>query len=192
MALPAHATRAGIDARGGLEGHGVRMIAGVELSIEDDPGRGLIDAHLLGYGFALTNRRRRTRLHQASEAREAQKRETVDRLAAAGYRVTWEAVRAGARGNVGKPHIVAAIEAAQPGVAREALYAAMGPGGSAHVPRATEMSLDEAVDMVTAAGGVPAVAHPGGYPHGPDLPGVFPAAAGGGGVGPGGTPPHGP
>ena len=104
------------------------MISGVELSIEDEPGRGLIDAHLLGYGFALNNRRLRNRLHQASQAREAQKRDTVDRLAAAGYRVTWEAVRAGARGNVGKPHIVAAIEAAQPGVAREELYAAMGCG----------------------------------------------------------------
>src|SRR5256714_12488745 len=125
------------------------------------PGRGLIAPHRLGTGSPLNNRGLRNRLHQASEAREAQKRETVDRLAAAGYRVTWEAVRAGARGNVGKPHIVAAIEATQPGVAREELYAAMGPGGAAHVPRATEMSLDEAVDMVAAAGGATVLGHPG-------------------------------
>jgi len=159
IALTDHDTLAGIDAVGGLEGHGLRMISGVELSIEDEPGRGLVDAHLLGYGFALNNRRLRNRLHQASEARETQKRETVDRLAAAGYTVSWEAVRAGARGNVGKPHIVAAIEAAQPGVAREELYAAMGPGGVAHVARSTEMSLDEAVDLVTAAGGATVLAH---------------------------------
>jgi len=177
IALTDHDTLAGIDALGGLEGHGLRMISGVELSIEDEPGRGLVDAHLLGYGFALNNRRLRNRLHQASEAREAQKRETVDRLAKAGYQVTWEAVRAGARGNVGKPHIVAAIEAAQPGVAREELYAAMGPGGVAHVPRSTEMSLDEAVDMVTAAGGVTVLAHPGVYRHVPDLQVLFRACA---------------
>src|SRR2546423_14541365 len=126
------------------------------------PGRGLIAPHRLGTGSPLNNRGLRNRLHQASEAREAQKRETVERLGAAGYRVTWEAVRAGARGNVGKPHIVAAIEAAQPGVAREELYAAMGPGGAAHVPRAREMPLDEAGDMVTAAGGGPRAAGPGG------------------------------
>ena len=84
IALTDHDTLAGIDALGGLEGHGLRMISGVELSIEDEPGRGLVDAHLLGYGFGLNNRRLRNRLHQASEAREAQKRETVDRLAAAG------------------------------------------------------------------------------------------------------------
>ncbi len=168
IALTDHDTLAAIDALGGLEGHGPRMISGVELSIEDDPARGLVD---------LNNRRLRNRLHQASEAREAQKRETVNRLAAAGYRVTWEAVRAGARGNVGKPHIVAAIEAAQPGVAREELYAAMGPGGAAHVPRSTELSLDEAVDMVTAAGGVTVLAHPGVYHHVPDLQVLFRACA---------------
>jgi len=123
IALTDHDTLAGIDAIGGLDGHGVRLIAGVELSIEDEPRRGLVDAHLLGYGFALNHRRLRNRLHQASEAREAQKRETVRQMAAAGFDVEWEAVRSRARGNVGKPHIVAAIEAAQPGVSREELYA---------------------------------------------------------------------
>ena len=173
IALTDHDTLAGIDAMGGLEGHGVRAISGVELSIEDEPGRGLVDTHLLGYGFGLNNRRLRKRLHEASEAREAQKVETVRRLAAAGFKVEWEAVRARARGNVGKPHIVAAIEAAQPDVAREDLYALMGPGGQAHVPRAKELSLDEAVDLVTAAGGVTVLAHPGVYHHVPDLDVLF-------------------
>jgi 3',5'-nucleoside bisphosphate phosphatase len=173
IAVTDHDTLAGIDALGGLDGHGLRMISGVELSIEDEPSRGLVEAHLLGYGFALSNQRLRNRLQQASEAREAQKRETVDRLVAAGYKVTWEAVRAGAQGNVGKPHIVAAIEAAQPGVEREELYAAMGPGGVAHVPRATEMPLEEGVDVVTAAGGVTVLAHPGVYRHVPDLQVLF-------------------
>jgi 3',5'-nucleoside bisphosphate phosphatase len=173
IALTDHDTLAGIDAIGGLEGHGLRIISGVELSIEDEPARGLVDVHLLGYGFALNNRRLRHRLHQASEAREAQKVETVRRLAAAGYKVGWDEVRARARGNVGKPHIVAAIEAAQPGVAREELYAVMGPGGAAHVPRAKELSLDEAVDVVTAAGGVTVLAHPGVYHHVSDLEVLF-------------------
>ncbi len=173
IALTDHDTLAGIDALGGLEGHGVRMISGVELSIEDEPGRGLVDAHLLGYGITLNNRRLRHRLQEASEAREAQKRETVRRLAAAGFKVEWEAVRAYARGNVGKPHIVAAIEAAQPGVAREELYAVMGPGGVAHVPRSREMSLEEAVDLITSAGGVTVLAHPGVYHHVTDLEVLF-------------------
>ena len=173
IALTDHDTLAGIDAIGGLEGHGVPMISGVELSIEDEPGRGLVDVHLLGYGFPLNNRRMRHRLAEASEAREAQKRETVRRLAAAGFPVEWEAVRTRAHGNVGKPHIVAAIEAAQPGVAREDLYALMGPGGAVHVARAKELSLDEAVDLVTAAGGVTVLAHPGVYHHVPDLDVLF-------------------
>jgi len=149
------------------------MIAGVELSIEDEPRRGLVDAHLLGYGFTVGDRRLRRRLHEASEAREAQKVETVRRLAAAGFKVTWDDVRVRARGNVGKPHIVAAIEAAEPGVVREELYAAMGPGGAAHVPRTKEMSLDEGVDLIATAGGVTVLAHPGVYRHVPDLEVLF-------------------
>jgi predicted metal-dependent phosphoesterase TrpH len=173
IALTDHDTLAGIDALGGLEGRPLRMISGVELSIEDEPRRGLVDAHLLGYGFALADRRLRRRLHEASEAREAQKVETVRRLAAAGFKVAWGDVRARARGNVGKPHIVAAIEAAQPGVVREELYTVMGPGGAAHVPRTKEMSLDEGVDLIAAAGGVTVLAHPGVYRHVPDLDVLF-------------------
>ena len=173
IALTDHDTLAGIEALGGLEGHGVAMISGVELSIEDEARRGLVDVHLLGYGFALANRGLRRRLHEASEMREAQKRETVRRLAEAGYRVDWEVVRARARGNVGKPHIVAAIEAAQPGVQREALYDVMGPGGTAHVPRAKDLALEEGVALIAGAGGVTVLAHPGVYSHVADLEVLF-------------------
>ncbi len=169
IAITDHDTLAGLDALGGLDGHRVRIIPGVELSIEDDPSRGLIEVHLLGYAFRLEDARLRTRLEAASQAREAQKVETVRRLAAAGYPITWEDVRRRARGNVGKPHIVGAIEAARPEVTREDLYSLMGPGGIAHVPRAQDLSLEEGVEMIRGAGGVPVLAHPGVYRHVPDL-----------------------
>lgn len=177
IAISDHDTLAGLDALGPLDGAGPAVLPAVELSIEDDPGRGLVDVHLLGYGFALQNRTLRRRLHEASEMREAQKKETVRRLAAAGYRVSWEDVRARARGNVGKPHIVAAIEAADPAVQREALYSVMGPGGAAHVPRARDLSLDDAVALIHQAGGVSVLAHPGVYSHIPDLELLFHTAA---------------
>jgi 3',5'-nucleoside bisphosphate phosphatase len=173
IALTDHDTLAGLERLGGLTGHGVRMISGVELSIEDDPARGLVQVHLLGYGFALNNRRLRRRLHEASAAREDQKRETVARLASLGYRVDWDAVRARATGNVGKPHIVAAIEAAQPEVAREHLYRQMGPGGPANVPRARDLTLDDAVALIAQAGGVTVLAHPGVYHDVDDLEVLF-------------------
>lgn len=173
IALTDHDTLAGIDALGGLDGHGVRMISGVELSIEDEPRRGLVDTHLLGYGFAVGDRALRRRLSEASAMREAQKRETVRKLAEAGYQADWDAVRARARGNVGKPHIVAAIEAAQPDVKREDLYAAMGPGGPAHVPRSKDLALEDGVALIAAAGGVAVLAHPGVYSHVPDLEVLF-------------------
>jgi 3',5'-nucleoside bisphosphate phosphatase len=177
IAISDHDTLAGLDALGSLEGSSPAVLPAVELSIEDEPRRGLVDVHLLGYGFAPQNRTLRRRLHEASEMREQQKKETVRRLAAAGYPVNWEDVRARARGNVGKPHIVAAIEAADPSVQREALYAVMGPGGAAHVPRARDLSLDDAVALIHQAGGVSVLAHPGVYSHVPDLELLFHTAA---------------
>jgi predicted metal-dependent phosphoesterase TrpH len=173
IALTDHDTLAGIDALGGLEGHGVRMVSGVELSLENEPGRGLVDAHLLGYGFSLDDQKLRSRLEQASAEREAQKQETVRRLKAAGYPVDWESVRARAKGNVGKPHIVAAIEAARPGVSREELYAAMGPKGAANAPRARDLKLEDAVSLLMDAGGASVLAHPGVYDHVEDLEVLF-------------------
>ena len=184
IALTDHDTLAGIDALGDLQGWGVRIVPGVELSIEDEPDRGLVEAHLLGYGFDLNDASMRLRLRLASEEREAQKRETVRRLAEAGYVIEWEAVRRRARGNVGKPHIVAAVEAARPEVSREELYAVMGPGGRAHVNRARDLRLDDAVSLVRGAGGVAVLAHPGVYDHVEDLEILFRtcAAAGVGGL----------
>jgi predicted metal-dependent phosphoesterase TrpH len=177
IALTDHDTLDGIDAIGGLADHGLRMIAGVELSIEDQPERGLVQTHLLGYGFDLQNRPLRQRLREASEAREAQKRETVSRLAAIGYQVDWDSVRGRARGNVGKPHIVAAIEALNPGVVREELYREMGPGGRANVPRSRDLTLEDAVSLIGSAGGVTVLAHPGVYDHVEDLELLFHSCA---------------
>jgi predicted metal-dependent phosphoesterase TrpH len=177
IALTDHDTLGGVDAIGGLTGHGVQMVAGVELSIEDQPERGLVQAHLLGYGFDLANKTLRVRLEGASEAREAQKRETVDRLNELGYRVDWEAVRSRARGNVGKPHIVSAVEALNPGVAREQLYREMGPGGRANVARARDLTLEDAVALIAGAGGVTVLAHPGVYDHVEDLEVLFHSCA---------------
>jgi predicted metal-dependent phosphoesterase TrpH len=173
IALTDHDTLAGLDALAPeaewMSRQSIRVLPGVELSIEDDPDRGLIEVHLLGYAFDAGSPALRKRLQQASDEREAQKQETVRRLQAAGYPVSWEAVRSRARGNVGKPHIVATIEAARPGQSREALYAAMGPGGIAHVPRARDLSLDEGVALLRGASGVPVLAHPGVYQYVEDL-----------------------
>jgi len=177
IAITDHDTLAGLDAVGALDGHGLRIVPGVELSIEDDPPRGLVEVHLLGYAFRLDDARLRERLEAASRAREAQKVETVRRLAAAGYPITWEDVRGRARGNVGKPHIVAAIEAARPEVTREDLYRLMAPGGIAHVPRAHDLSLEEGVQVIRGAGGVPVLAHPGVYRHVADLAETFATCA---------------
>ena len=172
IALTDHDTLAGLDAVSSRS-DSLQIIPGVELSIEDEPERGLVDVHLLGYAFDASSPQLRERLALASQEREAQKRETVRRLNQAGLQLEWDEVRSRARGNVGKPHIVAALEARHPQVKREELYRMMGPGGPAHVPRAKDLKLEEAVQMIKEAGGVSVLAHPGVYHHVPDLEVLF-------------------
>lgn len=177
IALTDHDTLAGLDQLGELERYGMQVVPGVELSIEDEPERGLIEVHLLGYAFDPANQALRERLEVASQERERQKRETVRRLNQAGLPLEWEEVRALASGNVGKPHIVAALEARNPGISREQLYRMMGPGGAAHVPRAKDMKLEEAVELIKVAGGVAVLAHPGVYDYVKDREQLFKTAA---------------
>jgi predicted metal-dependent phosphoesterase TrpH len=179
IALTDHDTLAGLDAVSS-ETDGLQVLSGVELSIEDEPERGLVEVHLLGYAFDASNRQLRERLAVASREREAQKRETVRRLNQAGIQLDWDEVRSRATGNVGKPHIVAALEARHPQLRREELYRMMGPGGEAHVPRAKDLKLEEAVELIKEAGGVAVLAHPGVYDHVPDLELLFKTARGAG------------
>src|SRR5205807_8738592 len=56
-----------------------------------------------------------------------------------------------------------------PVVNGEELYVVMCQGGAASVARAKVLSLEEAVELISGAGGVSVLAHPGVYKHVPDL-----------------------
>lgn len=84
----------------------------------------------------------------------------VERLVAAGAPIALEDVTARASGPIGRPHIADALVAA--GHARnraDAFDRWIGPDGPGFVPH-SGLTLDEAVEMVSEAGGAPVLAHP--------------------------------
>jgi len=158
IALTDHDTVAGIpEARRAADHSGMRLIAGVELSAEE-AGR---EFHILG--LHLTNLAAlQTRLAELREARLRRARAIVARLAELGITVSYDAVLTHAAGGaVGRPHVARAmIDAGAVQDHREAFDGFLGAGRAAYVPK-EKLSVEAAVAIIHAAGGLAFWAHPG-------------------------------
>ncbi len=160
LAVTDHDTTAGLEAtRTAAELHGIRLVNGVELSVEVDDRT----IHLLGYGFdpghpALTDylsaftRRRRERLDQM-----------IRRLSESGVEVSSETVerKIGTSAAPGRPHLARALVDEGHVDSYEAAFEQyLGTDQPAYVSAPTQPAA-EAIEVLHAAGGVAVVAHPG-------------------------------
>ena len=157
VALTDHDTVAGYAEAHAAAGP-VTLLPGMELSCRLD-GRSL---HMLAYLFDADQPELAAELTRIRDDRVLRARAMVDNLAGLGVDVTWEQVAAIAgQAVVGRPHIARAM-AASGAIAspREAFTRDwIADGGRAYVGR---YALDpvRAIDLVRAAGGVTALAHP--------------------------------
>ena len=162
LALTDHDTTAGWAPAAEALPAGLTLVPGCELSCRMPTAKGPISLHLLAYLFdpdepQLAAARRRLR-----EARDARAEQIIEKLQADGHPVTRERVdRLAGGGPIGRPHIAAAL--VELGLVRDSEEAFtpdwVGPGGRYRVRR-YELDAAEAVQMVTAAGGVSVFAHP--------------------------------
>ncbi len=136
---------------------GVRVIAGVELSVRAPSG----SLHLLGYfPGASPPSPLAERLAALGEERERRARLILQRLTALGAPVAFADVSARAGGPIGRPHVADALVAA--GHARDrqdAFDRYLADGGPAWVPHAG-LEPREAISLVRDSGGAPSLAHP--------------------------------
>jgi hypothetical protein len=151
--------------------HGVpRVITGIELSAED-PVEGREngeDVHMLGYGFDPEDAAFQAELRLFREDRRTRAERILEKLAALGVPVTFEAVLAfaGAAGtgktaSIGRPHIARAmVEARYVGTVREAFDRYLYTGGPAYVAR-RRLTPEDAIALIHRAGGAAVLAHPG-------------------------------
>lgn len=158
FALTDHDTLAGIpEAQRAADAVGLRLVAGVELSVHQDQA----EVHLLGLHIRDVAAMQ-DRLERYRDQRKARAEEMVARLNALGLAVTMEAVLAQSDGGaIGRPHVAKALIAA--GLvrdSREAFDRYLAAGKPAYVAKERLEVLD-GIRLIHEAGGIAVVAHPG-------------------------------
>lgn len=157
IALTDHDTIAGaLSAEGLALEHGIRVIPGVEVSIDYDPGT----FHVLGY-FPTCPRGFEKVLERLQHARVARLPRMLEKLRALGMDLSESDVRDISQGGqVGRPHVAKALM--RKGYVRdfeEAFARYLGKGRPAYVEK-DRMHSAEAIGAIRDAGGMPVLAHP--------------------------------
>ncbi len=166
VALTDHDILAGLDdARAAAERHDIEFIPGVELSLDwrslapDADQRG--GMHMVVLWIENQAGPLQDRLADLRLGRERRNHTILERLASLGIDVPMEEVLARAGdGSVGRPHIAAVMvdRGYVPDIAA-AFDLYLGHGAPAYVSR-KRLTVEEAISLARASGGVPVLAHP--------------------------------
>jgi 3',5'-nucleoside bisphosphate phosphatase len=136
-----------------------RVVTGVEINTTY---RGN-EVHLLGYGMPADAPELLATIERNRDARRVRAQRMVDQLQRAGYGVTYEEVlkEAPDAKAIGRPHVAKALIAK--GLVPDIDWAfrhLLRTGMPGYVP-SLHITPQEAIERITAAGGVPVLAHPG-------------------------------
>ena len=163
IALTDHDTVAGIgEALGAGSEYGVRVIPGIEISVEE------YGLHLLGYDIDYKDEALRAALAKAAEDRIAGARRMVENLQHAGFMLSWDDVVREATGAVvARPHIARAILAHPENKERlvgittvHDFIEAHLSNESPHYVRRAHIAAAHAIALLHATGGVAVWSHP--------------------------------
>ncbi len=158
LALTDHDTVSGIaEAQAAGKKYGVTLIPGVEISIDFTPGT----MHICGYYLDIDNTELRAGLNFVQVARRNRNPRIIEKLNVLGVAITLDEVKALAGPDqLGRPHFAQVL--VQKGYARDtqaAFSKYLAKGAPAYMDK-QRLSLDRAVAMIQAAGGVAVLAHP--------------------------------
>ena len=161
LAVTDHDTLAGLgEARAAAQRVGLDLVAGVELSVEDDGGR----FHLLGYGFDPANAALAETLTTLRRSRAARNDLMAARMSEMGLPVTMDDVRAEAGEDalvIARPHFARAlIKKGIVGSVAEAFEKYLSTGKPLYLPKEV-LTPRDAIALIHSAGGVAVMAHPG-------------------------------
>lgn len=168
VALTDHDTLVGLATAEAAAGRlGIELVPGAELSCRTPGG---ITLHLLAYWPDPTDSDLLAEMALSRDDRVPRAREMVRRLAADGYRVSFDELleQTGSDGaTLGRPHLARLLVVRGHATSMDdAFDRLLGPGSPYYVPHHGTDPL-AAVRLVRAAGGVPAFAHPFAAARGP-------------------------
>jgi predicted metal-dependent phosphoesterase TrpH len=158
LAITDHDTVAGLD-EALAEGRrrGVDVISGIELSVRAPQGQ----LHLVAYLPEPNPPSLVEVLAELQAARRDRAERMAQLLARRGAPIDMDEVRGRAGSAIGRPHLADGLVRAGHATDREDAFARyLGDGGPAFVPHEL-LSPEDALDLVSAAGGVTSIAHPG-------------------------------
>jgi predicted metal-dependent phosphoesterase TrpH len=159
IALTDHDTLAGHDEARRALPPGLALVPGMELSCRLDGH----SVHLLAYHVDPAHAGLAEQLYAIATDRARRARDMVGKLRELGVDITWEQVAAIAGdGVVARPHIARAMVAAGAIARPDQAFTPewIGPGGRAYVSRYA-LDPEDAIRLVSSAGGVSVLAHPG-------------------------------
>jgi hypothetical protein len=133
------------------------VIPGVEINTDVPHG----EVHMLGFFIDYTQPSLQQRLETLRQSRRVRARRMLDKLSELGMPLEWQRIEELAAGGViGRPHIaLALLERGYVSTIRQAFDLYIGRERPAYVER-EKIKPVEAVEIVVAAGGLPALAHP--------------------------------
>jgi hypothetical protein len=140
----------------------IEVIPGIELSVFDQAA-GYMDIHILGIYIDPKNKVLNSKLKAITVARENQKKETIAKVKSLGYDVTFEEVKAKAKGSIGRPHIAQVLVEKYPQEfpsIQSAFDKLLGNDKPGYAERQIGFSMKEAISLIHSAGGLAFLAHP--------------------------------
>jgi predicted metal-dependent phosphoesterase TrpH len=162
VAITDHDTTSGWDEALAARPPGLTVVRGVEFScVHHEPDGRRVSLHLLAYLVDPADRAITDEWQRLRDSRSARGREMVERLAAAGYPITWDQVRAlVGDGPVGRPHIGRALVDAGVVPDVDTAFRQLLSSRQPYYVRKADTDVFTAIALVRAAGGLPVFAHP--------------------------------
>ncbi|MFH1217571.1 MAG: PHP domain-containing protein [Pseudomonadota bacterium] len=136
---------------------GVEVVSGVEISayLDDTP------LHMLGYGFRHSDLALHEKLKQVQLAREERNSKILYNLGQLGINITpAELKKQSGTGQTGRPHIAAILMEKKIVRTMDEAFARYLRRGAAAYAERTRLMATDAIDMISAAGGIAVLAHP--------------------------------
>ena len=159
IAITDHDSVEGVAEALAAAGHGLEVIAGVEINTDIPQS----EVHILGYYVDYRHAELRDVLQRLRDFRRDRARRMVEKLNRLGMPLDWQRVAALAGdGAVGRPHVAQAlVERGYVADVSQAFDLYIGREGPAYVER-YKLTPTEATRLIVRAGGLPVLAHPSG------------------------------
>jgi predicted metal-dependent phosphoesterase TrpH len=134
----------------------LEVIPGLEISAQYKGGT----MHILGYYIDPSDLDLNRELSRLQQARKERNPKIVEKLQALGIPITFDQVKALAKGQVGRPHIARVLfELGAVSSSKEAFQKYLTKGALAYVEK-FRFSPQESISLIHRAGGIPVLAHP--------------------------------